>query len=126
MARGAIAELMDLVRDARGTAESAGSHAADRVGRSGHRAKGELSKIWSQIEDLFDRNVTPTARGAARHAARSAEPYLRDGRDYAAATASQLRNVTRSHPLLAIGVAIAGTLVVTSLLSSAASRRSRD
>jgi hypothetical protein len=121
MVRGAIGELVDVIRDARGSAESSGHRAAERAGRGSRRAGRELSRIWTQVEDLFERNVGEPARDTARRA----EPYWRDTRHHARARARQLRGATQNHPVLAIGVAVAGTLLITSLLSSAATRRSR-
>ena len=115
-------------RDARDSAERYGRRASSSlrdVGESlrgagdtlrdrGDDARSELSKLWNDLEDLVGRRVTPAAQDAAHYASR----YARDGRDAALDMASQLRDVTRSRPLVAIGVAIAATWVISTMLRS--------
>ena len=108
-------------RDARDTAETYGRRASNRLRETGETirdrgddARGELGKLWSDLEDLVERRISPAAHDAARYAG----SYARDGRDAALDMASQLRDVTRSRPLVAIGVAIAATWVISSMLRS--------
>ena len=81
-----------------------------REGGSG--AQEKLQDLWSQIEDLFQGEVRPTARRLAREAG----SHARLGRDYALDAADQLRSATRNHPLAAIGIAVAATWLVSGLL----------
>ena len=55
--------------------------------------------------------------------ARSAEGYAREGRDLALDTAERLRDAARARPLLAIGIAVAATLAITSLIGGLGRRR---
>jgi ElaB/YqjD/DUF883 family membrane-anchored ribosome-binding protein len=112
MARHGMAELREMAQDLGETAGSAGGQAMGTLRRGSRRAGSELSHLWSQIERLFDRDVAP----AARYAADQAEPYWREGRDMAADAAVRLRNAANARPLLAVGIAIAATYVVTSML----------
>ncbi len=126
MARRSVAELLDMAREVGSSASSAGSraasHAASRVAEEvqsrGRDASSELASLWSRIEELFNRNVTPTARDMADRA----EPYWREGRDYAVDAAGRLRDAARARPLLAVGIAVAATWLVTTMLQG---RRSR-
>lgn len=122
----------DAGRRARGAANDYADDARDYADRARRRARGraedarsELRSLWGQMEDLIERNTGYTPREAARAAggyARTArdyaEDYARDGREYAYEVADQIRSVTRERPLVAIGVAVAATLIITSLLSS--------
>lgn len=108
-------------RDARDTAETYGRRASgslrdagETVRDRGNDARGELSRLWSDLEDMVDRRISPVAHDAARYAS----SYARDGRDAALDMASQLRDVTRSKPLVAIGIAVAATWIISSMLRS--------
>lgn len=108
-------------RDARDTAETYGRRASgslrdagETVRDRGNDARGELSRLWSDLEDMVDRRISPAAHDAARYAS----SYARDGRDAALDMASQLRDVTRSKPLVAIGIAVAATWIISSMLRS--------
>ncbi|TCZ62978.1 hypothetical protein [Roseicella aquatilis] len=114
MADGYLSSLRSTARDARDTAEEYGRHAADRLRDRGDDARSELSHLWSQLEDLVERRIRP----AASEAAGSASGYARQGRDMAHDVADQIRDVTRSRPLVAIGVAVAATWLITSMLRS--------
>jgi hypothetical protein len=109
------------LRDARGSAEDYGRRAAGSLRDTGERlrdrgedAKSELSRLWSDLEDLVERRIGP----AASEAGRSASRYAYQGRDMALDYADQLRDVARSRPLVAIGVAVAATWLITSMLRS--------
>ena len=114
MADGFLSGLARRVEDARDRAEEYGRDTAGRVRHRGEDARGELRRLWSQLEDLVERNLGTTPSEAAR----SAGHYARDGRDMAYDLADQVRSATRARPLVAIGIAVAATLIVTSLLSS--------
>jgi ElaB/YqjD/DUF883 family membrane-anchored ribosome-binding protein len=86
-------------------------HATDLRGR-GEDARAELAKLWSQIEDLVEHRLRP----AAREARRDAWDRMDDGRDMALDAAGRLRDATRAHPLLTIGIAVAATWMATELL----------
>jgi ElaB/YqjD/DUF883 family membrane-anchored ribosome-binding protein len=121
MADGYLSSLRSGARDAREAAEDYGQRAAGRLRDTGERlrdrgddARSELSRLWSQLEDLVERRIRP----AASEAASSAGGYARQGRDMAYDVADQLRDVTRSRPLVAIGVAVVATWLITSMLRS--------
>ena len=113
MAHGLLSSLGRRAEDAREAAEDYGRDAARKLRDRGEDARGELRRLWSQLEDLIERQVAPTASGAAR----AASSYARDGRDMAYDLADQLRSVTRARPLVAIGIAVAATWLVASLIS---------
>jgi hypothetical protein len=121
MAHGILSNLRSRADDVREDAERYGRRASSNlrdVGGSlrdrGDDARGELSRLWGQLEDLVERRLGP----AANDVARSAGGYARDGREAAYDVADQLREVTRSRPLLAIGVAVAATWVISTMLRS--------
>ena len=103
----------DYGRDARDYGRDVARRARDR----GEDARGELSRLWSQLEDAIERNLGSSPREAVRTAGSYARDYAEEGRDYAYELADQLRSATRARPLVAIGIAVAATLVLTSLLS---------
>ena len=120
---GYLSSLRSRADDARDTAESYGRRSLrdagdtlrdtrDTVRERGGEARGELSRLWGELEDLVERRLSPAAQDAARYAT----GYAKEGRDVALDMASQLRDVTRSRPLVAIGVAIAATWVISSML----------
>lgn len=132
MADGYFSNLRSRAEDVRDSAEKYGRGARDSAEKYGRRAsgslrdagetirdrgddaKGELAKLWSDLEELVERRISPAAHDAARYAS----SYARDGRDVALDMASQLRDVTRSRPLVAIGIAVAATWVISSMLRS--------
>ncbi|RYJ04028.1 MAG: hypothetical protein EON47_01920 [Acetobacteraceae bacterium] len=108
-------------RDARDSAEKYGRRASSSLRDAGETirdrgddARGELAKLWNDLEDLVERRISPAAQDAARYAG----SYARDGRDAALDMASQLRDATRSRPLMAIGIAVAATWVISTMLRS--------
>jgi hypothetical protein len=114
-ARDAIRETADdYGRDAR----DVGRRARDR----GDDARGELRRLWSQLEDAIERNFGSSPREAARSVGEYARDTARDGREMAYDVAGQIRSATRERPLVAIGIAVAATLIITSLLSSSNKR----
>jgi hypothetical protein len=118
MARRAMAELMDLARDAYGAMEQASSRAANDAGPATRRVGWELSDLWSRMEELVRHEVRPRAREAGR----AARPHLEEGRDIASDAALQLRDAARARPLLAIGVAVVATYAITSMLQGSRRR----
>ena len=108
----------DAGRRIRGTAEDYGSDARRRVRDGGNDARGELRRLWSQMEDVVERNLGSSPSEAARVVGGYAREYANDGRDIAYDVADQIRSAARSRPLVAIGIAVAATFVITSLLSS--------
>jgi hypothetical protein len=114
MADGFLSTLGRRAHAARDTAEDYGSRAAETVRERGGDARGELRRLWSQLEDVVERSVVPAAHDATRRAG----SYATHGRDIAYDVADQLRSATRARPLVAIGIAVVATWVVASLLSS--------
>ena len=119
-------EARDAVRD---TADDYGRDARDygrdvarRAREGGDDARGELRRLWSQLEGAIERNLGSSPTEAARTAGEYARDYARDGREAAYDVADQIRSATRERPLVAIGIAVAATLIITSLLSSANKR----
>ena len=122
MADGFLSGLTRRAYDARDAAEEYGRDAGHRMREGGSDARGELRRLWSQMEDLIERNVGSSPREVARSAGDYARDYYRDGRDIANDLADQVRTATRERPLVAIGIAVAATLIITSLLSSSKRR----
>lgn len=121
MADGFLSSLRSGARDARDSAEDYGRRAGSRLRDAGDQlrdrgddARSELSRLWSQLEDLVERRIRPAASDAADYAG----GYARQGREVAYDVADQIRDVTRSRPLLAIGVAVAATWLIASMLRS--------
>ena len=114
MADGYLSSLRSRAEDARDTAEDYGRRARNTLQGRGDDARGELSRLWGDLEDLVERRIGPAATGAAR----SATGYAREGRDMALDVADHLRHATRSRPLMAIGIAVAATWVISSMLHS--------
>jgi hypothetical protein len=118
-ARDAVEEYgRDAGRRARDTAEEYGEYGRRRAREGGSDARGELRRLWSQMEDIVERNLGSSPREAARAVGGYARDYAEEGRDLAYDVADQIRAATRSRPLVAIGIAVAATFVITSLLSS--------
>lgn len=111
----------DAGRRIRGTAEDYGGEAKRRVRDGSDDARGELRRLWSQVEDVVERNYD-SSRDLVRTAGGYARDYANDGRDIAYDVADQIRSAARSRPLVAIGIAVAATFVLTSLLSGSKRR----
>ena len=109
--------------DARETAEDYGRDAGRRLREGGGDARSELRRLWSQMEDIVERNFGSSPSEAARAAGDYARDYARDGREMAYDLADQVRSAARDRPLVAIGIAVVATLIITSLLSSGSSKR---
>jgi ElaB/YqjD/DUF883 family membrane-anchored ribosome-binding protein len=122
MADGFLSGLARRAYDARDTAEDYGRDAGRRLRETSGDTRGELRRLWSQMEDLVERNLGSSPSEAARAAGGQVREYARDGREMAYDVADQIRSVTRERPLVAIGIAVAATLIITSLLSSASKR----
>ena len=128
MADGYFSNLRSRAEDVRDSAEHYGRRASGSLRDTGERlrdtrdslrergedARGELSRLWGQLEDLVERRISPAAHDAARYAG----GYARDGRDVAMDMASHLRDATRSRPLMAIGIAVAATWLISGMLRS--------
>jgi ElaB/YqjD/DUF883 family membrane-anchored ribosome-binding protein len=121
MADGYFSSLRHRAEDVRDSAESYGRRASGSLRDTGERlrdrggdARTELSRLWSQLEDLVERRISPAAQDAARYAG----GYAREGRDVAMDMASHLRDATRSRPLMAIGIAVAATWLISGMLRS--------
>jgi ElaB/YqjD/DUF883 family membrane-anchored ribosome-binding protein len=122
MADGFLSGLARRAYEARDTAEDYGRDAGRRVRESSGDARGELRRLWSQMEDLVERNLGSSPREAARTVGSYARDYAEDGRDLAYDVADQIRSAARARPFVAIGIAVAATFVITSLLSSSKRR----
>jgi len=118
MADGFLSGLARRAFDARETAEDYGRDAGRRVREGGDDARGELRRLWSQMEDIVERNLGSSPKEAARTVGGYAREYAEDGRDLAYDVADQIRDATRSRPFVVIGLAVAATLIITSLISS--------
>ena len=122
MAEGILSSLARRVYDVRDTAEDYGRSAERRLRGGGSEARSELRRLWSQLEDVVERNFGASPTEAARTATDYARDYARDGREAAYVLADQLRSATRARPFLAIGIAVVATVVITSLLSGSRRR----
>jgi ElaB/YqjD/DUF883 family membrane-anchored ribosome-binding protein len=119
-----------LRRIARELRAAAGGHGRHDLRAHGEDARVELARLWSQIEDIVEHRLAPAARDVSRDArgyARDARGYARDARGYAREYAEEgreiamdaahrLREATRAHPLLAIGIAAAAAWTMASLM----------
>ena len=111
MADGYFSNLRSRAEDVRDSAGKYGRDARDSAEKYGRRASSSLRDAGETIRDRGD-----DARGEL--AKRYAGSYARDGRDAALDMASQLRDATRSRPLMAIGIAVAATWVISTMLRS--------
>ncbi len=96
-------------------AQDGGKEVAGRASRYADQASSRLGDLWSEIEALVHRRgpeLTDRARG-----------YAHDAGDVASDLSDQLVAMTRQRPLVAIGVAVAATWLVSSLLHSSRRRR---
>ncbi len=121
MAQGYLSRLMAQGEDARDTADDYRRRASrslddagDRLQHRGEDARGELKRLWNQLEDLLENRIRPAAQDTV-HRGRG---YAHEGRDMAVDMAAQLREAARSRPLVAIGVAVAATWLITTMLRS--------
>jgi ElaB/YqjD/DUF883 family membrane-anchored ribosome-binding protein len=90
-------------------------------GRGGSAAdtRAELARLWSRIEDIVEHRLdsaTQEVSRDARAALRSTRAQIEHGRDAALDAAGQLRDATRAHPLVALGIAAAAAWAVASLI----------
>ncbi len=108
--------------EARETAEDYGRDAGRRLRGGGSDTRGELRRLWSQMEDLVERNLGSSPSEAARTVGTYARDYADEGREMAYDLADQVRSAARARPFVAIGIAVAATLVITSLLNSSKRR----
>lgn len=114
MADGFLSGLGRRAEGARDQAEDYGRRAAGTLREQGGDARGELRRLWSQLEDLVENRVAPAASGAVR----AAGSYAEDGREMALDVAEQVRSAARARPLVAIGIAVVATWLVASMLGS--------
>jgi ElaB/YqjD/DUF883 family membrane-anchored ribosome-binding protein len=84
-------------------------------GSGAEDARAELARLWSRIEDIVEHRLEP-AMEDARGMAHDARAQLREGRDAALETAERLREATRAHPLLALGIAATAAFAIASLV----------
>lgn len=125
--------------EAEDRAETHGRAGWRRARRGGEDAAAELRRLWSQIEDIMEREVAPAASAGARRGAAAASDYARTAGDTASGYARRarravaeygpqareaaehaavsVRDTARAHPLLAAGLLIGATWLVASLLS---------
>jgi len=117
MADGFLSALGRRTEEMRDRAEDYGRGTSRRLRHRRDDARGELRRLWSQLEDVVERQLAPRASDYAREARETARDYAREGRDRAMDAAVTLRDVARARPLLAIGVAVLATWVVANLVS---------
>jgi ElaB/YqjD/DUF883 family membrane-anchored ribosome-binding protein len=110
----ALRQLRSHAEDLYDTAQDRGRRMAGKASDQADDVVGRLRDMWSDIEDMV------TSRGSS--AARQARGYARDTRDYAEDMAEQVMEATRQRPLMALGIAVAATWVVFSLLHSSRRR----
>jgi ElaB/YqjD/DUF883 family membrane-anchored ribosome-binding protein len=113
MADGVQAGLARIARELRDATawHGRGSGTAD--------ARAELARLWARIEDIVEHRLDPAARDVSRdaHAALQAtRAQIEHGRDAALDAAGRLRDATRAHPLMALGIAAAAAWAVASLM----------
>ncbi|WP_135468143.1 hypothetical protein [Crenalkalicoccus roseus] len=117
MADGFLATLRRHVEDLHDTAEDYGHAASRRLRRTGRDTRRELRRLWSQLEDLVERDIAPRGRRYAHRIGDTARDYAEEGRERAIHAADYLRESARARPLLALGIATLATIAVISLLS---------
>ncbi len=114
---GFLSDLGRRSEAARAVAEDIGRRVAEgyRERREGAAdVRGELTRLWRQVEALVENRAAP----AAADLARTAGSYAGEGRDLAIEAAERLRAATRARPLLAIGIAVAASFAIATLLGS--------
>lgn len=107
------ASLRRIARQLRDATEEHGRAAATEIRERGGDTREELARLRSAVEDLLEDRIRPAARDASRHAAH----YAREGRAVAIDARDRLRSATSTYPLMALGIAVATTWVVASLLT---------
>lgn len=117
MAEGFLSALSRRAEEAREAAEGYGHAAARRLRHRREDTRGDLRRLWSQLEELVERRIAPRASDYARHAGRAARDYAQEGREWALDAAHHLRGSRWARPLLAVSVAVAAAWLVTSLVS---------
>jgi ElaB/YqjD/DUF883 family membrane-anchored ribosome-binding protein len=88
-------------------------------GNTAPDARAELAQLWSRIEEIVEHRLDPAAREIsrdARAALQSTRAQIEHGRDAALDAAGRLRDATRAHPLVALGIAAAAAWAVASLM----------
>jgi hypothetical protein len=103
--RGLAGEGYDRARDLAEEGYDRVRDLADEGYRRSRDARGELRRLWDQLEEVVESRIAPAAGS-----------YARQGLHYGRDAAESLRDVARHRPLLAIGVAVAATWVVASLI----------
>lgn len=125
--------------EAEDRAETHGRAGWRRARRGGEDAAAELRRLWSQIEDIMEREVAPAASVGARRTAAAASDYAHSAsetasdyarrarravaeygpqaREVAEHAALSVRDTARAHPLLAAGLLVGATWLVASMLS---------
>ena len=119
---GFLSELTRRSGTARDVAEDIGRRVTDELRHRGGRAedtRAELARLWRQVEDLVENRATPAGAPQGRAAPRD----WRGGPGPPPDTAERLRDAARARPLLAIGIAVAATLAITSLIGGLGRRR---
>lgn len=104
--------LRRIARQLRRETAEHGRHAAEDLRDRGEEAREELARLWAQIEDIVEHRLGPAARGASR----DARHYAHEGRVMARDMTERARNAAASHPLAAIGLAVAATWLVAAAL----------
>jgi ElaB/YqjD/DUF883 family membrane-anchored ribosome-binding protein len=113
MAEGMQASLGRIARELRDMTawHGRGSGSAD--------ARAELARLWSRIEDIVEHRLDSATREVsrdARTALRGTRAQIEHGRDAALDAAERLRDATRAHPLVALGIVAAAAWAVASLM----------
>ncbi len=110
----ALRQLRSRVEDLGETAQDTGRRAAGAASGYADHASTRLGELWSEIEALVSHRA-PEVKDRARG-------YAHDAGDFAADMTDQVIAATRQRPLAAIGIAVAATWLVTTLLHSARRR----
>jgi ElaB/YqjD/DUF883 family membrane-anchored ribosome-binding protein len=105
------------LRKLRSQAEDLYDTAQDSGRRVANSASGQADDVISKLRDLWS-DIESLVANRAPEAGRQARGYARDTRDYAGDVAEQVMEATRQRPLVAIGIAVVATYIVTSLLHS--------
>jgi ElaB/YqjD/DUF883 family membrane-anchored ribosome-binding protein len=104
----ALRQLRTQVEDFGETAQDTGRRAAGAASGYANHASTRLGELWSEIEALVSHRG-PDMRERARG-------YAHDAGDFASDLTDQVIAATRHRPLAAIGIAVAATWLVTTLL----------
>jgi ElaB/YqjD/DUF883 family membrane-anchored ribosome-binding protein len=106
----ALRQLRHRAEQYADAAQDTGRHAVSRAEGYADQASGRLGELWSEIEALVGHRG-PSVAQRARH-------YAHDAGEAASDLSDQLVSLTRHRPLVVIGVAVAATWLVSSLLQS--------